>query len=74
MKLQNQTGWIVVGLLLAAGLAPWLLPTYYLYLLNLILINIILALGLNVLTGNSGQISLSFVIYGDRRLHLYIIK
>jgi len=38
--------------------APWVLPTYYLYLLNLVLINIILALGLNILTGNSGQISL----------------
>ena len=56
-----------IGLMLAALIAPWVLPTYYLYLLNLILINIILALGLNVLTGNSGQISLchsSFMAIG----------
>jgi branched-chain amino acid transport system permease protein len=51
----------------AALVAPWVLSTYYLYLLNLVLINIILALGLNLLTGNSGQISLchsSFMALG----------
>jgi branched-chain amino acid transport system permease protein len=54
-------------LLMAAVVAPHILPTYYLYLLNLVLVNIILALGLNVLTGNSGQISLchsSFMAIG----------
>jgi ABC-type branched-subunit amino acid transport system permease subunit len=67
MKQNQQTIWVIVALLIAAGIAPWVLPTYYLYLLNLILINIILALGLNVLTGNSGQISLchsSFMAIG----------
>jgi ABC-type branched-subunit amino acid transport system permease subunit len=54
-------------LIVAAAVAPLVLPTYYLYLLNLVLVNIILALGLNVLTGNSGQISLchsSFMAIG----------
>ena len=58
---------ISLCLIAAAVIAPLILPTYYLYLLNLILINIILALGLNVLTGNSGQISLchsSFMAIG----------
>ena len=67
MRQNQQTIWMVVAFLIAAGIAPWVLPTYYLYLLNLILINIILALGLNVLTGNSGQISLchsSFMAIG----------
>jgi len=67
MKQNQQTIWVIGALLIAAGIAPWVLPTYYLYLLNLILINIILALGLNVLTGNSGQISLchsSFMAIG----------
>ena len=34
--------------------APYFLPSYHLYLLSLVMISIILALGLNVLTGNSG--------------------
>lgn len=58
---------IAICLIAAAAAAPWVLPSYYLYLLNLMLINIILALGLNVLTGNSGQISLchsSFMAIG----------
>ena len=47
--------------------APYFLPSYHLYLLSLVMISIILALGLNVLTGNSGQISLchsSFMAIG----------
>lgn len=59
---------IALCLMCAAVVAPLVLPTYYLYLLNLVLINIILALGLNVLTGNSGQISLchsSFMAIGS---------
>jgi branched-chain amino acid transport system permease protein len=54
-------------LILAVGFAPFIMPSYYLYLLNLVLINIILALGLNILIGNSGQISLchsSFMAIG----------
>jgi branched-chain amino acid transport system permease protein len=56
---------ICLGALVVA--APWVLSSYYLYLLNLVFINIILALGLNLLTGNSGQISLchsSFMAIG----------
>ncbi len=67
MHMNQKNIFISVCLLVAAVIAPLVLPTYYLYLLNLILINIILALGLNVLTGNSGQISLchsSFMAIG----------
>jgi ABC-type branched-subunit amino acid transport system ATPase component/ABC-type branched-subunit amino acid transport system permease subunit len=57
---------------------PWLLGTYQLYLLNLILINIIVATGLNFLIGNSGQVSLcnsSFMAigaYSTMLLHLKV--
>ena len=50
------------GLLLAAALVfaalPYLVSNYVLYLLNLIAINVILAIGLDMLTGWTGQISL----------------
>jgi len=51
-----------VGLLLAALLAfvalPFVATNYVLYLLNLMAINLILAVGLDILTGWTGQISL----------------
>ena len=53
------------ALVLLAG--PWLLGTYQLYFVNLVLVNIILATGLNLLTGNAGQISMchsSFMAIG----------
>ena len=37
---------------------PLYLPSYNIYLLNIILVNVILAVGLNILVGNTGQISL----------------
>lgn len=37
---------------------PLYLPSYNIYLINIILVNIILAVGLNILVGNTGQISL----------------
>ena len=37
---------------------PWLLGSFYLYTLSLILVNVIIATGLNLLTGNAGQVSL----------------
>lgn len=46
---------------------PWLLGSFYLYTLSLILVNIIIATGLNLLTGNAGQVSLcnsSFMAIG----------
>jgi branched-chain amino acid transport system permease protein len=52
---------------LSITLAPFVLPSYHLYLACLVMINVIMALGLNVLTGNSGQISLchsSFMAMG----------
>ena len=57
--------WTFTGALLA--IAPFTLGAYHSYLLSLALINIILALGLNLLTGNSGHISLchsSFMAIG----------
>ena len=64
----------VLSLALLAG--PWLLGTYHLYLLNLVLVNIVIATGLNLLTGNAGQISMchsSFMAigaYATTLLHL----
>ena len=49
-------------LLLAGGLllifGPLLLGNYHQYILSLILVNVIIAVGLNLLIGNAGQISL----------------
>ena len=48
---------IVVGLALLAAL-PLVATSYYLYLVELAMINVIVAVGLNLLSGNCGQISL----------------
>src|SRR5664279_2098538 len=51
----------------ALGVAGAFLGSYPIYLLSLAMINIVAALGLNLLTGNSGQISLchsSFMAVG----------
>ncbi len=37
---------------------PLYLPNYYIYLLNIIMVHIILSVGLNILVGSTGQISL----------------
>ncbi len=37
---------------------PVYLPNYYIYLLNIIMVHIILSVGLNILVGSTGQISL----------------
>jgi branched-chain amino acid transport system permease protein len=61
-------GWagvIAIGLVLLVG--PQALGTYYVYTICLILVNIIIATGLNLLTGNAGQVSLchsSFMAIG----------
>jgi branched-chain amino acid transport system permease protein len=54
-------------LLLAAIAVPPAFGSYYMYLLSLCLINIIVAIGLNLLMGNTGQISVchsSFMAVG----------
>jgi branched-chain amino acid transport system permease protein len=48
---------ILVGLALVAAL-PLVATSYYLYLAELAMINVIVAVGLNLLSGNCGQISL----------------
>jgi ABC-type branched-subunit amino acid transport system permease subunit len=55
------------ALLLAAIAVPPAFGSYYMYLVSLCLINIIVAIGLNLLTGNAGQISVchsSFMAVG----------
>src|SRR5208282_432146 len=60
--------WLLWGAVAALLLlAPPFCGTYELYLANLALVNIVLAVGLNLLTGNAGQISLchsSFMAIG----------
>src|SRR5579871_4494177 len=48
---------ILLGLALLAAL-PLVATSYYLYLAELAMINVIIAVGLNLLSGNCGQISL----------------
>jgi branched-chain amino acid transport system permease protein len=47
-----------VSLLVLLFTLPLYAPNYYVYLLNLILVHVILAVGLNILVGSTGQISL----------------
>lgn len=59
--------WLALGALVLLGLLGVFVGTYTIYLLNLALIAVIAAVGLNLLTGNSGQISLchsSFMAIG----------
>lgn len=49
--------WSVAFLLLLLAI-PLLSPKYYIFLLNIILVHVILAVGLNILVGYTGQISL----------------
>jgi len=46
------------ALLLALFTIPLYAPNYYVYLLNIIMVHVILAVGLNILVGSTGQISL----------------
>ncbi|MGQ0662893.1 MAG: branched-chain amino acid ABC transporter permease [Pseudomonadota bacterium] len=57
----------LAGLVALLLVGPWFLGSYHHYLLSLALINVVLAIGLNLLTGNAGQISLchsSFMAIG----------
>src|SRR6266851_5332391 len=59
-------GSILFSLLLAVLLPPFL-GSYYHFVASLALINVIIAVGLNILTGNAGQISMcqsSFMAIG----------
>jgi branched-chain amino acid transport system permease protein len=47
-----------IALLLTLFTLPLYIPNYYVYLLNIIMVHIILAVGLNILVGSTGQISL----------------
>jgi branched-chain amino acid transport system permease protein len=50
--------WILIGLVLLFGVIPFISSTYMLYILNTIGIYAIAAIGLNLLIGFTGQISL----------------
>ena len=66
MRMRPRTIVIGVLLLFAVVLPPWF-GSYHHYLASLALINIIMAVGLNILTGNAGQMSLcnsSFMAIG----------
>jgi branched-chain amino acid transport system permease protein len=64
----NNTRRLAIGALLLLAIAlPPLFGSYYHYLASLTLINVIMATGLNILTGNAGQMSLcnsSFMAIG----------
>ena len=49
--------WSAAFLLLLFAI-PFFSPTYYIFLLNIVLVHVILAVGLNILVGYTGQISL----------------
>jgi branched-chain amino acid transport system permease protein len=68
--------WSAVFLLFLLTL-PLYLPQYHFYLLNLILVHVILAVGLNILVGYTGQISLGhagFFAIGAYGTALLILK
>jgi len=50
--------WSAVGLAVLFGVVPWISGSYLLYILNMIGIAAIAAIGLNILIGFTGQISL----------------
>ena len=55
---------VVFGVLALLAVVPWLITNiYYLHLINLSLLTIILALGLNLLTGFTGQISIGHAAF-----------
>lgn len=64
----ERRSWLLVAtFLVVAVVAPFLFGTYGAYLCALALVNVVIAVGLNLLTGNAGQISLcnsSFVAIG----------
>src|SRR3989339_2246929 len=66
--------WAVIGFVLLLGILPWLANPYMLYVVNMIGIAAIAAIGLNILIGFTGQISLGHGAYTAAilatRLHL----
>lgn len=55
----NDTGRLfVAAVILGAAVYPWLVSTYFVYIATLVGIFVIGAVGLNILTGSTGQISL----------------
>ena len=58
--------WLIVGLIILFGVIPFISNTYVLYVLNTIGIYSIAVVGLNILIGYTGQISLGHgAFFGD---------
>ena len=55
------------------AIAPYWLGAYYVYILNLMLINAIVAIGLNIMIGNSGQVSLCHASFMAMGAYLTVI-
>jgi branched-chain amino acid transport system permease protein len=47
-----------IAFLVFLFISPLFLPNYYIFLFSIVLVHVILAVGLNILVGNTGQISL----------------
>ena len=64
---KHASAWVAVAAMVLLALAASRMGSYPVYLLSLAMINVIAAIGLNLVTGNSGQISLchsSFMAIG----------
>lgn len=66
-----------VVLLVVLALLPFAIQDFYLYMLNLIAVNVLVAIGLNILVGYTGQISLGhagFFAIGAYTQALLVVK
>jgi branched-chain amino acid transport system permease protein len=67
---------LIVAILAAGFLLPFVLPAYFLYLANVLMMYAVLAIGLDLLLGWSGQFAFAHIaffgvgIYGTALLHL----
>ena len=57
-KVSSPTGLCIIALVAVACALPPFFSSYYHFVAGLALINVIIAIGLNILTGNAGQISM----------------
>ena len=61
--LDSKVLWFWFMMLIASLIIlPFLIPNYYIYMANYMAINVIVTIGLNILVGYTGQISLGFLI------------
>ena len=58
MRVAFDSKMTLLAIVIVVLILPWCVGSFHLYTLSLILVNIIVATGLNLLTGNAGQVSL----------------